>query len=582
VQHLVRRLTAACAIACSMLMGCSQPAPPPPAAAAPPVPSWSQFVDQYLEAWFKAHPTEAVNAGRHEYDGIFPDWSPEGMQREVARLHAARERAMSFSDAALSEAERFERDYVISRIDADLFWLEVSNAAFENPAFYIGMSDWGDQLDPSVYVMRPYASIDVRARAMIRYAKSVVSAAPQIRKNLHTPMPATFVDLGIAGFGGFADFYRHDVPKAFAGVTDPALKSELAAAMEPAAAAMQALADWLKGEKARATGPIALGPERYAKLLSMTESVDLPLPAIEAAGRADLERNLAALKEACAAFAKGASETDCVLKVGAHKPKGGAIEGARAQLAGLRQFVADHQVVSIPGEEQAEVAEAPPFNRQNFAYIDIPGPYEHGLPSVYYIAPPDPKWSKKEQDAYVPGQAILLFTSAHEVWPGHFLQFQHAIRVQSKFGQVFVGYAFAEGWAHYAEEMMWEEGLGGDPETHIGQLSEALLRNVRFLSSIGIHTAGMSVAQSEQMFRSQAFQDPGNARQQAARATYDPGYLNYTLGKLMIRKLRADWTATRGGQAAWKEFHDRLLSFGGPPLPLVRRAMLGANSGALL
>jgi len=582
VNQLMRRASAACALACLALSGCSMPASPPPAAAPAPTPSWSQFVDGYLEAWFKAHPTQAVNAGRHEYDGILPDWTPEGLQREVARLHAARERASAFPDAALSEADRFERDYVISRIDADLFWLEVSNAAFENPAFYLGMSDWGDSLDPSVYVMRPYANIDERARSMTHYLKSVADAVPQIRKNLRTPMPATFVDLGIAGFGGFADFYRHDVTKAFAAVADPAIKAELTAAIEPAAAAMQGLADWLKGEKSRATGPIALGAERYAKMLSMTESVDLPLSAIDSAGRADLERNLAALKEACAAFAKGASESACVVKVGAHKPKGGAVEGARAQLAGLRQFVVDKHVVSIPGEEQAQVAEAPPFNRQNFAYIDIPGPYEHGLPSTYYIAPPDPKWSKKDRDAYVPGQAILLFTSAHEVWPGHFLQFLHANRVKSKFGQVFVGYAFAEGWAHYAEELMWEEGLGGDPETHIGQLSEALLRNVRFLSSIGIHTGGMTVAQSEQMFLNQAFQDPGNARQQAARATYDPGYLNYLLGKLMIRKLRADWTATRGGQAAWQDFHDKLLSYGGPPLPLVRRAMLGPNSGALL
>jgi uncharacterized protein (DUF885 family) len=566
-----------------MLAACSKPAPPaPPPAAAPPGPSWSQFVDSYLEAFFKANPTLAVNAGRHEFDGILPDWSPEGLKQEIARLHAARAQASAFSEAALSEADRFERDYVMARIDADLFWLEISNAAFENPAFYIGMNGWGNSLDPSVYVMRPYASVDVRARAMIKYLKSVVSVAPQIRKNLKTPMPATYVALGVAGFGGFADFFRHDVSKAFAEVTDPALKSELTAALEPAAAAMQELADWLKGEQRRATGPIPLGPERYARMLSMTEAVDLPLPAIEAAGRADLERNLAALKEACAAFAKGSSEADCVLKVGAKKPEGGAIEGARALLAKLRQFVADNRMVSIPSEQQPLVAESPPFNRQNGAYIDIPGPFDRNLPAVFYIAPPDPSWSKKDQAAYIPGRAILLFTSVHEVWPGHFLQFLHSNRASSKFGQVFVGYAFAEGWAHYAEELMWEEGLGGDPETHIGQLSEALLRDVRFLSSIGIHTAGMTVAQSEQMFRSQGFQDPGNARQQAARATYDPAYLNYTLGKLMIRKMRADWTATRGGKAAWNEFHDQLLSFGGPPLPLVRRAMLGANSGPAL
>ncbi len=147
----------------------------------------------------------------------------------------------------------------------------------------------------------------------------------------------------------------------------------------------------------------------------------------------------------------------------------------------------------------------------------------------------------------------------------------------SIFGRVFVGYAFAEGWAHYTEEMMWEAGLGnGDPETHIGQLMNALLRNARYLSAIGLHTKGMTVAQSERLFR-EAYQDAGTARQQAARGTYDPAYLNYTLGKLMIRKLREDWTKDRGGKTAWHDFHDRFLSYGGPPIPLVRQAMVGGG-----
>jgi uncharacterized protein (DUF885 family) len=168
------------------------------------------------------------------------------------------------------------------------------------------------------------------------------------------------------------------------------------------------------------------------------------------------------------------------------------------------------------------------------------------------------------------------------VWPGHFLQFLHSNRSQSKFGQIFVGYAFAEGWAHYAEEMMWEAGLGsGDPETHIGQLQNALLRNARFLSAIGLHARGMTTQASEKLFLEETYQDAATARQQAARGTFDPAYLNYTLGKLMIRRLRDDWTASRGGKAAWKQFHDAFLSYGGPPVPLVRKAMMGANAGSL-
>jgi hypothetical protein len=318
-------------------------------------------------------------------------------------------------------------------------------------------------------------------------------------------------------------------------------------------------------------------------MLRSTERVDLSLDTLEARGKADLERNLAMLRNACHEFARGAPLRRCVERVNAHKPAQGAVAAARAQLDTLEEFVRSADIVSIPGREKALVRESPPYRRFNPAYIDIPGPYEKNIPSIYYIAPPDPAWSAAEQAAYVPGVAGLLFISVHEVWPGHFLNFLHSNRAGSRFGQVFVGYAFAEGWAHYTEEMMVEYGLGqDDPEVHIGQLTNALLRNVRFLSAIGLHTKGMTVAESERMFREQAFQDPGNARQQAARGTYDPAYLNYTLGKLMIQKLREDWTRDRGGPQAWKQFHDAFLSYGGPPIPLVRRAMLGQESGPAL
>ncbi|MEO7599155.1 MAG: DUF885 family protein, partial [Opitutus sp.] len=223
------------------------------------------------------------------------------------------------------------------------------------------------------------------------------------------------------------------------------------------------------------------------------------------------------------------------------------------------------------------------YRRWNFGYITIPGPYESGLPSMYYVVPPDPTWSREKQDAYVPSLGSLLFTSVHEVWPGHFLQYLHANRAASKFGQVFVGYAFSEGWAHYTEEMMWDIGLSeGSPEMHIGQLEEALLRNVRFMSAIGLHTGSMTLAESEKLFREKAHSDEATAEQQARRGTFDPAYLNYTLGKLMIRKLRDDWCARRGGRDAWKEFHDEFLRHGGPPIPLLRRAMLGqTDQGSL-
>jgi uncharacterized protein DUF885 len=540
-------------------------------------PDWTKRLRQFEEGYFALNPSFAVQQGRHEYDGRLPDWSAAGLRAMVQWLHAQRTQVETFDQNSLNDDQRFERQYLLSRIDADLFWLEEAEQPFTNPAFYLGSG-----LDPSVYLTRPYASADTRLAAFIGYARAVPSAAAHIRANLRTPLPKSFIQYGVDGFGGFPDFYRKDVPKIFAEVKDPALQAELASTIEPAARAMQDLADWLEGGLPQATENFAFGPAKFAAMLRMTERVTSPLAELESVGRADLARNLAALKQACAEYLPGAAIEACVAKVEADKPSAGAVEGARAQLGALRQFVVDHDLVSIPGTEQALVAEAPPYQRSNSAYIDIPGPYDKGMPSIYYIAPPDPSWSKVEQDAYVPGKSNLLFTSAHEVWPGHFLQFLHSNRSPFEFGQLFVGYAYAEGWAHYTEEMMWEAGLGnGAPEVHIGQLSGALLRNVRFLCAIGMHTQGMSMASCETMFREQAYQDPGNARQQAARGTYDPAYLNYTMGKLMIRKLRADWTANRGGRAAWRAFHDRFLSYGGPPIPLVREQMLGTAEGDL-
>jgi uncharacterized protein (DUF885 family) len=338
---------------------------------------------------------------------------------------------------------------------------------------------------------------------------------------------------------------------------------------------MRELADWLKANLDTATEDYALGPELFRQMIYDTERVDITLEELEALGQADIKRNQIALGEACAEFAPGESIRSCFARMANRKPAGGAVETARLQMVETRAFLVEKDLVTIPGNEEALVAEAPPYARSNSAYINIPGPYEKNQPSVYYISPPNPDWSEEVQQAYIPGESDLLFTSVHEVWPGHFLNFVHANRADWNFGRVFVTYAFGEGWAHYTEEMMLEAGLrNGSAETRIGQLSNALLRNARFLSAIGLHTQGMTVEESEKLFMEEAYQDEGTARQQAARGTYDPAYLNYTLGKLMIRDLRNDWTETREGRESWREFHDTFLSFGGPPIPLVRARMM--------
>jgi hypothetical protein len=540
-----------------------------------PAPSeaWVAFVDQYIEDYLATHPGFAVVQGRHEYDGQLQDWSAEGITQEIIRLKQAREQALAFDDQELGPEGSFQREYLLAAIDRALFWLDKAEWPFVNPAFYF---DWmSDSLDPSPYITLDYAPLEERMKAYTRYALSVTRAAGQIRENLRMPMARTRLQYGIDSFGGMAAYFRNDVPAVFAEVDNPELQAAFAEANTAAANAMQELADWLSSNLATATEDYALGADLFSQMIYDTERVEIPLAELEAMGQEDMKRNQIALGEACAEFAPGESVRSCFALMANRKPPGGPVESARRQMDETRAFLVEKDLVSIPGNEEALVAEAPPYARSNFAYINIPGPFEKDQPSVYYISPPNPEWSEEVQQAYIAGESDLLFTSVHEVWPGHFLNFLHAKRSDWVFGRLFVTYAFAEGWAHYTEEMMRDAGLrDASAETRIGQLGNALLRNARFLSAIGLHTRGMTVEESEKLFMEEAYQDEGTARQQAARGTYDPAYLNYTLGKLMIRDLRNDWTELREGRESWKEFHDTFLSFGGPPIPLVRARML--------
>ncbi|HTP39127.1 MAG TPA: DUF885 domain-containing protein [Steroidobacteraceae bacterium] len=561
-----------------LLAACSPASPPTPSVPAAAVPSaWSRVSARFIDNYFRTSPSFAVYSGRHEYDGQIGDLGADAIKSRDAWLHTARAEIAGVDTAGLTAIEKLERENLLVAIDSDLFWDEVAEYPFRNPTYYSGA------VDPDVYLSRNYAPLGQRMQAYIAYARNVVAAAASISANLRTPMPKSYVEYGVAAYGGFADFYRHDVPGIFAGIQDADLQQQLKEADEAAAVAMDRLKAWFVAQRKSATQDFALGKDRFVQMLAATERVDLPLAQIEAAGRADLARNLAAVKTECATFDPGATPAACIDKVRAHKAGDNAVVDARAQLAGLKAFIVSHQVLSIPSPVDALVAEAPPYNRQNAAFISIPGTYDRGLPSIYNISPPDPKWTAAERAAYVPGKAILLFTSVHEVWPGHYLQHLHAQLQPSPVLSLWESTGLSEGWAHYSEQMMYDMGLGqGDAETHLGQLEEALLRDVRLISAIGMHTEGMTQAQSEKLFLTEAFQDPGDARQEAARGTYDPSYLVYTLGKLSINKLRDEWVAKQNPgeadpKAHWHEFHDRFLSYGGLPVSLIRQHMLGES-----
>ena len=393
-------------LSATLIAACSRETPKPaeePAVAqpAPAKSGWTSFAESFIESRFKADPMFAVQSGRHEFDGQMPDWSRSAIEADVIRLRAQRAELAGFDPASLTPEQRLERQYLEWVIESEIFWRAEAESPFRNPAWYL------DRLDPSMYLTREYAPLTTRLRGFLGYVRAIPRLAADIRGNLRAPLPRPFIERASSGFGGYASFFRNEMPSIFASLEDEALRRELTEATATAAGAMDQLTAWLEGQRATARDDFALGPQKFAQMLRVTERLDVALEELELVGRKDLERNLAALDEACAVYAPKESLTACVEKMRANKPAGGAVEGARQQLAELRQFVLDKNLVSIPSQEQALVAESPPYNRGNFAYISIPGPYENPAVKVtYYVAPPDAKWTAAAAQCLCAGQGV--------------------------------------------------------------------------------------------------------------------------------------------------------------------------------
>ena len=529
---------------------------------------WDRFVGTFMEAYFEAIPAAAVGVGRHEFDGRIPDLSSSGIAARSALFRRFRSQAEQFEATALDRDRRFERDLMIWYLGRRLFWIEAARWPQTNPMFYRGA------VNPSVYLDREYAPLTVRQQALTQLLESLPRALQQMRQALQSQIPSSFLKRSIGYYGGLAQHLRSTVPERFVGAGTQQEHAQLLAANHAASAALDALVQDLEERAVTANDEFALGADLFSQMLRDTEMVDVPLAQLQAQGRADLSRNLAMLAKVCEEQLAIADLKACMAHADTQK-SGDPVARGRDQLSHLKHFVQSNDLVTIPSEEVALVRQSPPYNRANLAYISMPGAFEpKPLPSVYYISPPDPDWTAAEQRAFVPNEGRLLYVSVHEVWPGHFLWMLHRNRAQRPLVRMFSSTTFSEGWAHYAEEMMQEQGLGADePLLHVGQLANALMRNVRYLSAIGLHAQGMTPGQSEALFLDKGLLDIGSARQQAARGTYDPGYLSYTLGKLQILSLRERWL-TQDSNRTLKQFHDTLLSYGGAPLALVERYML--------
>ena len=403
----------------------------------------------------------------------------------------------------------------------------------------------------------------------------------EARKNLVNP-PKIFTQIAIEQIDGNISFFKNDVPAAFTDVTDTALVAKFKATNDTV---MKALADYKqflqKELLPKSNGDYALGADTYAKALSANEMVDVPLDHLLQIAEADRAKNEAAF-QATAKQIDSTKTADVVLASlqNDHPKPQDLLKVTQGMLDSLRQFIVDHHILTIPPSEPAHVKETPPFMRSTTtASMDTPGPFETAkLQGYYNMTLPDPRSPAKEQEDYMKGwyYAAISNVSVHEVYPGHYIQFLYAKSFPTDVRKVIGAATNSEGWAHYDEQMMLEEGFhANEPKYHLAQLQDALLRDVRFIVGIKMHTQGMSVEQATKLFETQGHQPHPIAVSEAKRGTGDPLYGYYTMGKLMILKLRDDYKAKQGASYSLQSFHDNFLALGPLPLPLIRRAMLG-------
>ena len=550
------------------------------AADASPSESLAQLAEAYLAALFDAHPTMAAGLGLHEYDGRMPEIGEPARARRTTELRDLRARLGAIPYEALDVDDAHDHTLLAHAIDEELFELEQLREFERNPLAFSG------PLDVSDYIKRDYAPIERRVQALTEHLRQVPAYLTAARETLCRPVPRPFLDTAVEVYGGTAEFQETDLRQAVRAVSNAALRDQFEQANDRAIAALRQFTRHLEEVvRPTATEEFQLGEERFLTMLRLGEMVDLPIARLLQIGEADLARNQARLRDACNRVAPGRTVRDVLMDQAQHHPPADRLlADAEAALEDLRAFVEARGLVSIPAAGRYRVEATPPFARWAFAMMDTAGPFETAAESFYYVTLPDPGWTPGQTEEWLRkfDYATLRDVGIHEVYPGHYAHFLHMRAVPRKLRRVLTSYSFVEGWAHYCEEMMLDAGYGaGDPRLRLAQLSEALLRNVRFLVSIQMHTRGLSREAAARLFVEAAHMDPLPADREAVRGTFDPGYLNYTLGKLMVTKLRGDLEGYLGGAFSLRGFHDGLMALGAPPLPLARRRFLSNDPGAL-
>jgi uncharacterized protein (DUF885 family) len=540
-----------------------------------------RFLTEFTDAYLAFYPSYASGMGLHQYDGQITDLSPTSIASRVASLEEYRQRLAALDRSRVSPQEDLDLDLVGRSINAEHFdWTELQDH-LRNPLAYNYL------LDVTNYIKRNYAPLPERVQALTAHLEGVPELLRQARVHLRDRrIPRPFIETSLDVYRGYLAFYEETLPPALVDLRDGPLYEAFLRANEVATAAVREFLGWLEGASATATDDFAVGERLYRRMVETGEMLDLPLDRLVRIGEEELRRSAEVLQQTVREIDSARSPAEVIRRVSQEHPSAETlVADTRRLLDDLRAFLVARGIVTIPTEVRPVVEETPPFARWAFAMMDTAGPFEEvATESFYYVTPPEPGWSAEQKEAWLSkfDYYTLKNVSIHEAYPGHYVHFLHVKAAPSRPARIFTSYSFSEGWAHYAEEMMVQEGVDSNPKFRLAQILDALIRNVRYLAAIRMHRGEISLDQATQMFVQHAFMEELPARKEAVRGTFDPGYLNYTLGKLMLRRLRADYESEQGADFSLRRFHDVLLRLGAPPIPLARRALLRQAEGALL
>ncbi len=549
--------------------------------------------DEYFDqVYFPYQPTAGTLAGYHQYDTQLEDISHRTIDAQIAALRKFEARIEAIPAAELSQSERGDRELVLGNIRSTLLTLETIRPWEKNPDTY------SSGLSASAFSLmeRKFASPDERLKSLIAREKQMPSRLEEARVNLKNP-PHIYTEIAIEQLPGIISFFEHDVPLAFTDAQDAALKAEFAKSNAAVIASLNSYLKWLKSDLlAKSNGDFRIGAETFSKKLAYDEMVDLPLDKLLEIGWANLRQNQEHFKQLAKELEPNKDTHTVLEELGQNHPAPDhLLDAFRATFNSLIDFIQAHKIVTIPSDVRPILEETPPFMRATtFASMDTPGPFEkHATEAYFNVTLPDPKMTPAEVEGYMHSFNVgtVISTAVHEAYPGHYIQFLWVPQAPSRVRKLLGANTNVEGWAHYCEQMMLDEGYGqpgaGAKDEReakflrLGQLQDALLRNARFIVGIEMHTGKMSFDEAVEFFQKEGFQSKETAMVETKRGTSDPTYLYYTLGKLEILKLREDMKKKEGAAFSLEKFHNDFLRQGFPPVKIVREAMLGDDSPTL-